>query len=251
MSAAHDASFRFEFPQVLKRRDWARNIRPSDIASEVIADAREAMGWYFRANKTAARYERAIHESWNLDRPHSLTKRNFSNAILIGSRGRSPVGATSIIDRELPEFERTPIDADLFTEGHEENFVALVKVIRPIRSVAITYACKLFYQKRRSLVPILEGFVRDALNVAWYATAEEVVRRAITRIRIVAEHGPNSATLKRLRQWLADNPKLTSGVPLSPVRLIDILAWSLTYRCKTLRADLRHVSSGRPVAVPS
>jgi hypothetical protein len=73
-------------------------------------------------------------------------------------------------------------------------------------------------------VPILDQYARQAFNIPW---EDGMLPGAIRRVRAVAAFGPNPVTLAALADWLRDDPGVTGGMPLSRVRLLDILAWGL------------------------
>lgn len=90
----------------------------------------------------------------------------------------------------------------------------------------------MLYQKRPRLVPILDSYARCSFNIPWIRddSDTDAVQLGIARIRAVAHYGPNPATLVALRAWLQANPDVTGQVPLSPLRILDILAWATVRR---------------------
>src|SRR5439155_14880752 len=104
------------------------------------------------------------------------------------------------------------------------------------RGIQIANTCKIMYQKRPRLIPILDEYARLALDIPWYQTGTECFQRGLAQVRQFAGYAENITVLQRLSRWLSDQTEMTKGLSLSMVRLIDILAWGATWGEAELRS---------------
>jgi hypothetical protein len=95
------------------------------------------------------------------------------------------------------------------------------------KGIQIANACKIFYQKRPRLIPILDQYARLAFNIPWHEDDEDIMAFALKQVRTVALFEDNIHSLRALTDWLRDHPSVTGGLSLSKVRLLDILAWAI------------------------
>ena len=78
-------AFRFVFPAVLNRLDYAHKLTLADVSPVEVPDAREVLRWYFSEMTGGVAYERGVNAPWNTGAPHTLTRDNFSNARNVSS----------------------------------------------------------------------------------------------------------------------------------------------------------------------
>ncbi len=215
------------FPRVIK------SLRYSDQLDQSCYEVRRVNGtemirWYFREMYDGAKYERFVHSEENRAYPNCLTRRNFANASLIRARGWSYEGVKSLIDCNLPELARIPTDADLFeTDIYDDAIVEALEVLYEYPGIQVANACKLLYQKRPRLVPILDAYVRQAVDVPWLREdgIAPVLRLAFTRLRELVNYGANGGNLDKIAEWVTSDPDITGVSELSKLRILDILAW--------------------------
>lgn len=231
--SSDSTDYRITFPQVLRRLDYARNIHHVDCRS-ITVDGRESLTRYFREMYLGVGYERYVHSSENRSEPNCLTRGNFTNAVNVRARGWSYAGVEHLINSPWSQLERIPPDADLFeTEAYDAEAVEMLTALcLKAKGIQVANACKLFYQKRPRLIPILDSHVRQVMNVYWIGDKapddyRAVFRLGFQRFRELVTFGDNMNSLNRIREWLASEPPETLGLPLSSVRIIDILAWSV------------------------
>lgn len=229
MMTTKPCAYRFVFPEVLRRMDYASKLSPNDISMVEVPDTRDVLTWYISEMIGGVTYEKRLNETWNTCLPHTLTRENFTNARNVSSMGWSYAALPPVLDVAIPQLEAIPPWADLFDSASFDSAVGdLIEVLNGQKGFGIANACKLFYQKRPRLVPILDEFNRRVLNIPWANDDnEDIVTPALHAIRNVADYGSNAETLANLRNWIRLNSSITGGLPLSTLRIIDILAWGV------------------------
>jgi hypothetical protein len=214
---------------------WQDQVSPADLEKVVVTDCRKTIQWYFEGWRgemsDGARYELELNEPWNTSRPHVLTEDNFRNTRRVKAQGWTYEKTRRLRSRVMPELEAIPPWADLLeTRVFDSALVKLVFALYDRPGIQIANACKLLYQKRPRLVPILDQYARRAFNIPWVRGEEDAVSLAIRRIREVASYKSNAASLSALVDWLRECPEVTHHIPLSRLRILDILAWSTVQR---------------------
>ncbi|UCD76224.1 MAG: hypothetical protein JSV91_04735 [Phycisphaerales bacterium] len=219
------------FPMVLARLDYANRLTEADYRG-VTVDPRETICRYVEfAGTKGIKYERYVNSDENLAYPHRLTRNNFRNSKKVNSQGWHYSWVEDLIDRDWPELARVPLDADaLETDAFDADAIAVLVALCQYRGIRVANATKLLYQKRPRLIPILDVLARKALGVHW-AGGDDAFRDAFAlgfrRVREVAAHRNNARVLSDVTAWLESDPGLTGGLPLSRLRILDILAWQV------------------------
>jgi len=220
------SDFTITFPRVLRSVDWEDKISPVDVACVEIVDASEIIRNYFAEMNLGVEYERQISASWNTATPNQITKENVNNANRIHARLSAPQ-LQGLLGRDIPQLHSIPIDADLLTTDAYDSFAA--KVLAELDDwprVDAANATKLAYQKRPTFFPILDSFVRRAIGLAWVrGPFIPAYVKLLRQYRSFATAPRNADVLTKLKTWLTDSPKITHGLTLSRVRVLDIIAW--------------------------
>jgi hypothetical protein len=241
-SPQNQCDFRFVFPEFLMQLKYQHQVKPTDLESVELLDCREIFKWYLKEMTRGVQYERELNQPWNTSSLNHLTKQNFQNARDIGSLGWSYEGIDSLLINPMPELESIPPWVDLLeTKHYDAALVKLVFALYGHRGIQIANACKILYQKRPRLVPILDQYARQAFNIPWIPDngdadpqpakePDDVMTLASRQIRRVADHGSNCDTLSRLSIWLRESSDATGFPPISKLRVLDILAWGVAWR---------------------
>jgi hypothetical protein len=173
-------------------------------------------------------YERFVQSDATRACPNCLTEDNFRQTKNVNSQGWSYQHVTPLIGRTLPQLERIPLDADLFaTSEFDGHVVNLISELVKTRGIQFPNATKLLYQKRPGLIPIFDDLARRAMGFYWIKSNEEAALFGLKKFRELGNYGRNREALTRLQSWLASEPRLTGGLTLSRLRILDILAWGL------------------------
>jgi hypothetical protein len=182
-------------------------------------------------------YERYVRSRENLLHPNCLTRSNFSNARKVSSQGWSYAAVEPLIDRTLPSLERIPLDADLFlSDACDIDAIDALDTVFGHPGIRVANATKLLYQKRYKLIPILDVYVRQALDVPYYRetyTGRRAFELGFRKFREVANYAHNDRALSAIESYLKGHPEITGGMDLSRLRIIDILAWGAIQRMQS------------------
>ncbi len=235
MAMADDnAPVMITFPSVMSRRMYDGQVSAEIVSCSV--DGRELLRQYCEREGTLGlAYERYVQSAENRKAPHRLTRENFRNTKRLSSQGWRYKSVATLIDRYWPQLERVPTDADLLkTASHDADIIAVLVDVCDWPGINVSNATKLLYQKRPYLVPILDVFARMALNVPQMRgrgpqAHREDFERGFEQVRAVARYGTNIAALSQLEAWIRCDQSPTD-VPLSRLRIIDILAWMMGSR---------------------
>ena len=227
MSSPDFPAWIFQFPSVMSRLDWAEKLSPWDYRCLAV-DGERLLRKYWAEMCRAVQYERFIHSDANRRNPDMLTQENLSNAFDLGARGFSYSALCGWMDKPIRALAEIDPEADAFvTEDFDRKAAGLFADLCMVRGVKAANATKILYQKRPRLFPVLDQYARCAVNVPYIGNDdrkdyEQVLLLALRRVREVGSTGANAATLARLESI---GPEVTTGIRLSRVRIIDILAW--------------------------
>ena len=265
-------SFAVTFPHViLGELKYADRLAAADYQCITVPDGRQLLQWYFRTMTGAKEFEWYVQGAENRAQPDVLTRDNFTNIRRIAGIGWSNSEVAPLVDQALPELGQIPLDADLLkTNAYDDLVVRLVEGLSECRGIKITNASKLLYQKRPALIPILDSWVRQALNVPYtwdgdrqreaglkFFTQEVFpaqdafpalailalwfhfepglgpVGLGLRQVRYVVGVSHNHKALENLTRWLSSKADITEELrQLSTIRLLDILAWSVMWHLK-------------------
>jgi len=238
-----------------------------DFLCVTLPDAREVIKWYWGSESTGisrgAQFEQFVQSAANQHEPNRVTWDNVKATSLIHGRFADKLVA-DFVDRELDCLSKIPVQTDMFASREFDGLAVdlFSALLRPgIQPANLT---KLLYQKRPKLIPILDDFVRRAANVPylwdepeqqdkgiralrqralspdgncepiellnyWLTDEPEMgaLALAFRQFRYLAGFANNAKAISNLTQWIESNPRMTSNLRLSKVRLLDILGWSV------------------------
>lgn len=220
-----DPAFQITFPKVLNKLKWLDHVTDKDYSHKLIVDGKEAVTWYFRWMNGGVAYQRGVYSEWNVNSPNALTWQNFDNIFNISGRGwqRFRPRLEPLIGKELEALRKIKLDDDMFvTDKHDDRVIDLACLLMEHPGIAEVNCWKLLHQKRPGYIFILDDHLRRALDVPW---ADGAFKRAFGRLRLVAEQ--NAVALANLERWLQEHPEASHNLPLSPVRILDIVAWRM------------------------
>jgi len=218
------------FPEVLDRLDYPNRV----TAAPVTIDAVAWITSYFQEMTGGVEYERFAQEELAKGSLNALSSENFSNIRNVSGRGWSGTDVEPLFGKAIPELERIPVAADVFkTKEFDRDVARAVHSLCQVKGIEIANATKLLYQKRPRLIPILDSYARQALNLPWnddysFEGYRSVVAGALWNIRDIERR--NSDELKQLENWLNRERQVTHGLKLSRLRIVDILAWGIIHQ---------------------
>ncbi|HEV3258742.1 MAG TPA: DUF6308 family protein [Gemmataceae bacterium] len=269
-------SYAVTFPHVIRPRlKYVHQMNSSDYVRVTVPDGRDMIRWYFEAPSRGRKYEEGVQSTWNRASPNALTKENLVNARNARSQGWSYEDVKPLLSQSYPELERIPPEADLLeTNRYDADAIQLLERFLVCRGLKVANVSKLFYQKRPRLIPILDDFVRRAMNIPYLWDDESGRQRGLKRLAektVSCQHaGPalqvlalwlepepdlgafglgfrqfrhyagasnNARALESLMAWIAGKGSDIDQIPkISRLRILDILAWGTV---RHMRSDLR------------
>ena len=195
-----------------------------------VPDARAVVGRYFTVMTKGHEYERRVHSVENRAQPNRLTEFNWSAASQVHAdwRNVSPADRTSVLDRDLSALAAIPEDVDVLdTARYDEHFAELLDWLIGHRGIKVANATKLLYQKRPRLIPVMDEVARCVLGVAWTRGNRECALDGLAAVRLAATHARNRDVVEDVFAWIASGASPAGNLPVSRLRVIDILAWSV------------------------
>jgi len=220
------------FPQVLRQLEYDRNLGARDRRSVRLSidAAINLLIAYSKDMYQGIAFDNQIRQQWNLADPHSICAENLNAARLIHAQGFSNSTFDTFLGQPFRGLVDIPADADLFTTTRFDRPAAIaLAILDDLRGIATANSTKILHQKRPGLIPILDEFVRRALNLTW--NEHEGIPgylRHFERYRAFRDVGENRAALDTIIARLpSSEARHFADKPL--VRIVDALAWSLIY----------------------
>lgn len=231
-----ESDCRLVFPTVIVGKlDYSKKLNPSLLRTCTVKDARTLVRWYADVMTRGIAYQEYVIGSHNRAHPHALMRENFIKLRLFNGMGWSWKGVEPILDRAIPNLEQVPLDADMFeTDAYDAILIQILSDLatrEDVRGIRVANASKLVHQKRPLYIPVLDAYVRRALNIHYVDLYPQAFELGFARFRSFVSLSQNSLSLKRLHYWA--RTELSQGrihLQLSKVRLVDIVAWSLLWK---------------------
>ncbi len=201
-------------------------------SGEVIDRCKQHLAWYIEHNAYRD-YDCLGAPARN--RRDRLTPRQFRAIKRMNSRAPADF-SREWCDRLLSELQDIPDDLDLIDDAYSKVYRGIVAVRELVRQMAAidgvgdVAPTKALHLLRPRLVALSDDYVRGCLRIdSECGTADEYARRAEAVQRETRKLGQkNAAALAALHTYVNSLPSVT--VPLSKVRVLDMVLWSHVYR---------------------
>ncbi len=194
-----------------------------------VPDARPLLERHFESCFQAWVFEARMRQPENLLAPNEFSPENCLNTQLVLGPRCDWTAPPALRTPELCALlAAIPPGADLCAQGWTESRDAVLEIFRQLMDgfgLTVLGASALVYQKRPSLVPLLDRPTRQAfLDPTSEVGRARNVGSVLSEMRSVAVCPENASALERLTHWLADHPWSTRLLQLSRVRLLGIVA---------------------------
>ena len=218
------ASFTLRLPEVSlgSRRVKTRRVGPLESG-----DCRTLLAEQFREHAALWQFEARSRLPEATAETDRLTFANWSNALLLSPDAQEWQAVAGTFGQSIPALRRIPLQADLLGDWRalQENALEALLLLTDKFNIEVTLACRLLYQKRPGVFPLLDGSYRKAINVRPpQPSRSEMFQRVLGQTVATAGEPQNAMVLDRVLIWAARHPAATRGLALTRVRLFNLLA---------------------------
>jgi hypothetical protein len=189
---------------------------------------------YFKDMYLGRRYEEWVYSCSNREMPNRLLMQNWNAAFWVRARSMKWVLLERFFsdsaDGPLP-LNTVPRDAELENDWPRPRELVsnLLTPLLRIRGIRAANATKLLYQKRSSLIPILDSRVCERLHGDWDLKNVGDVLSAVDVFYAAITETENRSVLSYLKKWIGSATEFElSGearAGVSMLRIYDLVAW--------------------------